>query len=190
MQSRAAVDPIVSPETTQRYARAYAGERSVREPLISPLYADLAKLPPLLILVGDCELLLDDSTRLAGKACAAGTQVRIEIWNEMVLIWPFFASLLPEGRAAIQRMAESDAMRRARFHAQGSFAYRQHAGSSQGLHPARSHRAHGHLGFSSESSSLKSTVDLAWLPLNIAWLRRNWRGWMSVASLIARGNKF
>jgi acetyl esterase/lipase len=106
MQSRAAVDPIVTPETTQRYAQAYAGERSVREPLISPLYADLAKLPPLLILVGDCERLLDDSTRLAEKARAAGTQVRIEIWNEMVHIWPFFASLLPEGRAAIQRMAE------------------------------------------------------------------------------------
>jgi acetyl esterase/lipase len=106
MQSRAAVDPIISPETTQRYAKAYAGERSVREPLISPLYADLAKLPPLLILVGDCERLLDDSTRLAEKARAAGTQVTIEIWNEMVHIWPFFASLLPEGRAAIQRMAE------------------------------------------------------------------------------------
>jgi epsilon-lactone hydrolase len=106
MQSRAAVDPIVTPETTQRYAKAYAGERSVKEPLISPLYADLAKLPPLLILVGDCERLLDDSTRLAEKARAAGTQVRIEIWNEMVHIWPFFAALLPEGRAAIERMAE------------------------------------------------------------------------------------
>ncbi|MGY3587541.1 alpha/beta hydrolase [Bradyrhizobium sp. USDA 4350] len=43
MQSRAAVDPIITPETTFRYAKAYAGERSVREPLISPLYADLGK---------------------------------------------------------------------------------------------------------------------------------------------------
>jgi len=106
MQSRAAVDPIITPETTQRYARAYAGERSVREPLISPLYADLRHLPPLLILVGDCERLLDDSTRLAQKARDAKTEVTIEIWDEMVHIWPFFASLLPEGRAAIQRIAE------------------------------------------------------------------------------------
>jgi len=106
MQSRAAVDPIITPETTQRYANAYAGEKSVREPLISPLYADLGNLPPLLILVGDCERLLDDSTRLAQKARDAKTQVTIEIWDEMVHIWPFFASLLPEGRAAIQRVAE------------------------------------------------------------------------------------
>lgn len=106
MQTRAAVDPIISPETTQRYAQAYAGERSVREPLISPLYADLANLPPLLILVGDCERLLDDSTRLAEKARNAGVDVTIEIWDEMVHIWPFFAAILPEGRAAIERIAK------------------------------------------------------------------------------------
>jgi epsilon-lactone hydrolase len=106
MQTRAEVDPIVLPETTLRYAKAYAGERSVREPLISPLYADHANLPPLLILVGDCERLLDDSTRLAEKARSAGTDVTIEIWDEMVHIWPFFAALLPEGRAAIERIAK------------------------------------------------------------------------------------
>jgi epsilon-lactone hydrolase len=106
MQTRAEVDPIISPETTQRYAKAYAGERSVREPLISPLYADLTNLPPVLILVGDCERLLDDSTRLAEKARNAGTDVTIEIWDEMVHIWPFFAAILPEGRAAIERIAK------------------------------------------------------------------------------------
>ncbi len=106
MQTRAAVDPIVTPETTQRYAKAYAGARSVREPLISPLYADLANLAPLFILVGDCERLLDDSTRLAEKARNAGTEVTIEIWDEMVHIWPFFAAVLPEGRAAIERIAK------------------------------------------------------------------------------------
>lgn len=105
MQTRAAVDPLISPETTTRYAQAYAGERSVREPLISPLYGNLAQLPPLLILVGDCERLLDDSTRLADKAREAGTTVTIEIWDEMVHIWPFFAAILPEGRAAIARIA-------------------------------------------------------------------------------------
>ena len=105
MKTRAGVDPLISPETTTRYAEAYAGERSVREPLISPLYGDLADLPPLLILVGDCERLLDDSTRLAEKASDAGTTVTIEIWDEMVHIWPFFAAILPEGRAAIERIA-------------------------------------------------------------------------------------
>lgn len=105
MQTRAAVDPIISPETTTRYAKAYAGKRSVREPLISPLYGNLAGLPPMLILVGDCERLLDDSTRLAARAKDAGTTVTIEIWDEMVHIWPFFAAILPEGRAAIERIA-------------------------------------------------------------------------------------
>ncbi|MGY4314032.1 acetyl esterase/lipase [Bradyrhizobium sp. JR3.5] len=97
MQSRAAVDPIITPETTLRYAKAYAGERSVREPLISPLYADLRSLPPLFILVGDSERLLDDSRRLADRARGAGTQVTIEVWDEMIHYLAFLCVLAARG---------------------------------------------------------------------------------------------
>ena len=49
-------------------------------------------------------MLLDDSTRFAKKAESAGVSVELEVWEEMVHIWPFFAAVLPEGRQAIDRM--------------------------------------------------------------------------------------
>ncbi|WP_244641975.1 alpha/beta hydrolase [Chelatococcus reniformis] len=106
MTSRAAVDPLITRESTTRFATFYLGEDGdPKHPLASPLYADHRGLPPLLILVGDCERLLDDSTRLAERARQAGVEVDIEVWDEMVHIWPFFASVIPEGAAAIERLA-------------------------------------------------------------------------------------
>jgi acetyl esterase/lipase len=49
-------------------------------------------------------VLLDDSTRFAEKARAAGVAVELEVWNEMIHIWPYFAAILPEARQAIDRM--------------------------------------------------------------------------------------
>lgn len=82
----------------------YIADADAKTPLASPLYADLKGLPPLFVLVGTSEVLLDDSTRFAKKAEAAGTRCRLEVWEEMVHIWPFFAAELPEGRLAIDRM--------------------------------------------------------------------------------------
>ncbi|HXK06913.1 MAG TPA: alpha/beta hydrolase, partial [Verrucomicrobiae bacterium] len=72
----------------------------------SPLYADLTGLPPLLIHVGDAEILLDDSTRIAERAKAAGVDVTLEVWPEMVHVWHVFAKILPEGQQAIDRIGE------------------------------------------------------------------------------------
>jgi len=72
-----------------------------RTPLAAPLYADLKGLPPLLIQVGDHETLLDDSTRVAERARQAKVQVTLEVWPEMIHVWQFFASFLPEGQPAI-----------------------------------------------------------------------------------------
>jgi acetyl esterase/lipase len=105
MRTKAAVDPMVQPESSAAYARRYLGGADAKTPLASPLYADLAGLPPLLILVGTSEVLLDDSTRFADKAVRAGVDVELEVWDEMIHIWPFFAAVLPEGQWAIERMA-------------------------------------------------------------------------------------
>jgi len=105
MRTRAHLDPIVRIDTSSAHALRYVGEGGdFKHPLASPLYADLRGLPPLLILVGTNETLLDDSTRVADKARAAGVEVEIEIWEDMVHIWPFFAAVLPEGQRAIERM--------------------------------------------------------------------------------------
>ena len=102
IKTRADVDPIATPEVIDVWAKAYLGGADPRTPLANPLYADLAGLPPLLIQVGDHEVLLDDSTRLAECAQAAGVQVKLEVWPEMIHRWHSYASVLPEGQQAIE----------------------------------------------------------------------------------------
>ena len=87
-------------------AAAYLGDAHPHTPLAAPLYADLRGLPPLLIQVGMAETLLDDSTRLAERARAAGVDVILEPWDDMFHVWQFCASLLPEGQEAIDRIGE------------------------------------------------------------------------------------
>ena len=106
MRTRVALDPMVTPQSSAAYARRYVGKGGdLTAPLASPLYADLGGLPPLLILVGTAEVLLDDSTRIAERARAAGVDVELQVWEEMIHIWPYFADIIPEGREAIQRMS-------------------------------------------------------------------------------------
>lgn len=101
MKTREQADPVVRREGLVQMAAAYLGGKDARTPLAAPLYADLKGLPPLLIQVGDAETLLDDSNRLAEKARAAGVQVKLEVWPEMIHVWQLFASFLPEGQKAV-----------------------------------------------------------------------------------------
>lgn len=86
--------------------RTYLGQADPRTPLASPLYADLHGLPPLLIHVGDAEILLDDSTRLAERARSAGVNVTLRVWPGLFHVFPIFSSLMPEARAADREMAD------------------------------------------------------------------------------------
>jgi epsilon-lactone hydrolase len=105
MKERAHLDPIVTYESSLAHARRYVGAQgNLKHPLASPLYADLHGLPPVLILVGTHEALFDDSGRFAAKAADAGVQVQLDVWEEMIHVWPFFADILPEGRQAIEKM--------------------------------------------------------------------------------------
>jgi acetyl esterase/lipase len=101
---KAGVDPIVNLDATMWMAKLYAGDADLHDPLVSPLYADLRGLPPLLIQVGTAEILLDDATRLAERAEAAGVDVVLDTWEDMIHVWQYFAALLPEGREAIERI--------------------------------------------------------------------------------------
>lgn len=106
MTSKAEIDPIVQKEALEFMAQLYMGERDRRAPLAAPLHADLRGLPPLLIQVGTAETLLDDSTRLADKAKSSGVKVELDIWEDMIHVWPIFAPVLPEGQQAIERIGE------------------------------------------------------------------------------------
>ena len=87
-------------------AKLYLGDADPKNPLASPLYADPTGFPPMLIHVGDYEILLDDATRFADRAKAAGVDVTLEVWPEMVHVWHCFAPMLPEGQQAIERIGE------------------------------------------------------------------------------------
>jgi acetyl esterase/lipase len=102
MKTRAHVDPVASKEGTSLLAQAYLAGKDPRTPLAAPLYADLKGLPPMLIQVGDHETLLDDSTRVAARARAAGVEMKLEVWPEMIHVWQAFASFLPEGQEAVE----------------------------------------------------------------------------------------
>jgi monoterpene epsilon-lactone hydrolase len=106
MVSRAAVDPMLHPDDLAPFRRLFLGNAHPREPKAAPLYADLTGLPPLLIHVGDREILLDDATRIAAAAQAAGVDVSLEIWDRLFHVWHLFAPVLEEGREGITRIAE------------------------------------------------------------------------------------
>ncbi len=104
--TKADVDPLLQRDSLLMMARTYLGDADPRAPLASPIHADLTGLPPLLIQVGTAEVLLDDARRLAERAEAAGVEVVLEPWEDMIHMWHSFAAILPEGQQAIDRIGE------------------------------------------------------------------------------------
>ncbi len=99
--TKAAVDPIIQKGYLSELATAYLGVTSARDPLVSPLYADLRGLPPIFIQVGSAETLLDDSVRLAGALGEADVAVQLEIYPDMIHVWPLFFGSVAAGRRAL-----------------------------------------------------------------------------------------
>ena len=97
-----AVDPLFFGAWIARQPRHYLGDTLATNPLASPVYADLSGLPPLLIQVGDSEVLLDDSRRVAENAARSGVDVKLRVWHGVPHGWQIFAPILPEGRTALR----------------------------------------------------------------------------------------
>lgn len=104
MTTRKEIDPWIGAESILMIGQLYAGQEDVRNPLISPVYADLHGLPPLLIEVGDDEVLLDDSTRIVEHAQTAGVEVTLHVWEGMWHVFPAFAFVIDEGKQAMEEM--------------------------------------------------------------------------------------
>jgi monoterpene epsilon-lactone hydrolase len=102
--TKAAVDPVVTQEGIRLMTQAYVGGGDVKNPLVSPLYADLRGLPPLVIHVGSDEVLLDDALGLAERARQAGVDVTLEEWPAMIHVWHWFSTMLDESEQAIARI--------------------------------------------------------------------------------------
>ncbi len=101
------LDPIISAKTMPVFRDHYLlGTADPRLPLASPAFGDYRGLPPLLIQVGEHEMLRDDSIRVAKKARSDGASVRLEVWPGMFHVFQSHDPLLPEARAAIDHIGE------------------------------------------------------------------------------------
>ena len=105
MTTRAQRDPWFKPPDMPIIASYYCEEDEYRNPLVSPVFADVSGLPPIYIQVGDDEILLSDSTRIADNIKAAGGEVTLEIWPDMFHVFQVFVHQMPESRAAIDQLA-------------------------------------------------------------------------------------
>jgi acetyl esterase/lipase len=105
----AGTDWLLTPESLQDDARKYLGAPApscsdLRDPYVSPRYAELGSLPPMLVHVGGDELLRDDIHAFVLKARASGTRVCLDEWPGMFHDWHLMASYLPEGRRAVDEI--------------------------------------------------------------------------------------
>lgn len=104
--TRAELDPVLGKASMLGMTRWYIGDMDPRTPLASPLYAEMRGLPPLLVHVGDHEVLLDDAVRVATRARAAGVDVTLEVWDEMWHVFHATAPRVPEARQAVEKVGE------------------------------------------------------------------------------------
>jgi acetyl esterase/lipase len=91
---------MFTPRGIREAAAIYLDGADARDPRASPLYADLAGLPPMLLFASRHEILRDDTLRLADRASAAGVKVELIVRDRLPHVWPVFVGLLPEARDA------------------------------------------------------------------------------------------
>jgi epsilon-lactone hydrolase len=105
LETNADRDSMLYAPRMREGAAIYLAGADPMDPLASPLYGNLAGLPPILIQVGDMEVLLDDSTRLAERAQEAGVRVELSLWPNLPHVWQVSQMLLPEARKALDEAA-------------------------------------------------------------------------------------
>ena len=103
-KTRLKEDPCTPRGSSETYLGYYVGNGDARHPYASPLFGDLAGLPPLMIQVGDYETLLDDSVRFAKKAEEAGVEVHLHVWDGLFHCFPLLAPMFPEATQAMDEV--------------------------------------------------------------------------------------
>jgi acetyl esterase/lipase len=101
----ASAESMLNPAALRNLGEHHIGDNDPKNPLISPAFADLTGLPPLLVFVGSREILLDDARAIKRNAKKAGVSLRYREWKDMPHVFPLFHQFLPEGRKAIAEIA-------------------------------------------------------------------------------------
>ena len=105
--TKAKADPMISPKMPIVCAEHYAPTTADKKnPYVSPIFGDFKGLPRTLILVGEQEILLDDSRIVGEQAKAAGADFEVDIWPNMFHDWWLFGSFIPESKQCLLKVAE------------------------------------------------------------------------------------
>ena len=99
-------DVMLSRGAVQRFADIYLNGQDAAHPYASPVLGDLSGLPRTYVIVGSGEVLRSDSDRLVEGINSAAGQVDIEVWPDMMHVFPIMARLIPEGKKAIKNIAQ------------------------------------------------------------------------------------
>jgi acetyl esterase/lipase len=105
VDARESLDPILTPAGLRVRAPEYVAGADAADPLISPVFADLGGLPPLLIQVGSHEILLSDAIRLAARAATSDVAVTLDVTPGVPHVFQGFAGFVDEAAAALDRAA-------------------------------------------------------------------------------------
>ena len=106
METRRDADPLLSRELLEPRVANYTQGQDATLGLISPIFADLSGLPPLLVQAGSHEVLLDDAIRLAGRAATADVEVTLDITPGVPHVFQAYSPFLDEAAAALDRAGE------------------------------------------------------------------------------------
>ncbi len=106
MDTKRETDPLLSPEALQARVPDYTAGYDPALGLISPVFADLSGLPPLIIQAGTHEVLLDDAIRLARQAATADVQVTLDITPRVPHVFQAYYRILDEAAAALDRAGQ------------------------------------------------------------------------------------
>ncbi|MCP4762827.1 MAG: alpha/beta hydrolase [archaeon] len=106
IKSKAEADPFLSVKNLYHFAKLYHGDTDVKNPYVSPLYADFHGFPPLFIQVGTEEILLNDSLILAENAKKAGVEVELNVWQDLIHGFSLFLPNIPEVKQGNAQIAE------------------------------------------------------------------------------------
>jgi acetyl esterase/lipase len=106
METKRAADPLLSRENLQARVTDYTSGHDAALGLISPIFADLTGLPPLIIQAGTHEVLLDDAVRLAQQAATADVQVTLDITPGVPHVFQAYYPILDEATAALDRAGQ------------------------------------------------------------------------------------
>lgn len=106
LERNADADVMLPADRAAEMSEMYLSGQDARDPRASPIFADFTGGPPVWLTVGDTEILLDDSTRMAERLAAAGVDVSLSVAQDLPHVWPLLHGFLPEARRTLDNLAD------------------------------------------------------------------------------------